>query len=80
MQNTPSTSGQRNLFARQQLCHRHRLFYSKLEKIPVILRLLYTLFFKRNFSEPIFPGDPGSLTLTPGHVHFVLSDFEKKVY
>ncbi len=29
----------------------------------------YTLLQKkRNFSEPIFPGDPGSLTLTPGHV------------
>ncbi len=26
---------------------------------------------KRNFSEPIFLGDPGSLTLTPGHAHFV---------
>ena len=23
---------------------------------------------KRSFSEPIFPGDPGSLTLTQGHV------------
>ena len=33
---------------------------------------LYTLLQKkRNFSEPIFPSDPGSLTLTPGHVHFV---------
>ncbi len=33
---------------------------------------LYTVLQKkRNFSEPIFPGDPGSLTLTPGHVHFV---------
>ncbi len=32
----------------------------------------YTLLQKkRNFSGPIFPGDPGSLTLTPGHVHFV---------
>ncbi len=32
----------------------------------------YTLLQKkRNFSEPIFPGDPGLLTLTPGHVHFV---------
>ena len=34
----------------------------------------FTLFFKRkksNFSEPIFPGDPGSLTLTPSHVPFV---------
>ncbi len=33
---------------------------------------MYTLLQKkRNFSETIFPGDPGSLTLTPGHVHFV---------
>ena len=32
----------------------------------------YTLLQKkRNFSEPIFTGDPWSLTLTPGHVHFV---------
>ncbi len=32
-----------------------------------------TLFFKRNatFQDPFFTGDPGSLTLTPGHVHFV---------
>ena len=31
--------------------------------------LQYTLLQKkRNFSEPIFPGDPGSLILTPGHV------------
>ena len=29
----------------------------------------YTLLQKkRNFSGPIFSGDPGSLTLTPGHV------------
>ncbi len=34
--------------------------------------VIYTLLQKKhNFSEPIFPGDPGSLTLTPGHVHFV---------
>ncbi len=34
--------------------------------------ILYTLLQKKcNFSEPIFPGDPGSLTVTPGHVHFV---------
>ena len=33
----------------------------------------YTLLQKkRNFSELIFPGDPGSLTLTPGCVHFTL--------
>ena len=36
------------------------------------VQIRYTLLQKkRNFSEPIFPGDPGSLTLTPGHVHFV---------
>ncbi len=40
--------------------------------LPDTLSLYYTLLQKkRNFSEPIFPGDPGSLTLTPGHVHFV---------
>ncbi len=33
---------------------------------------VYTLLQKkRNFSGPIFPGDPGTLTLPPGHVHFV---------
>ena len=32
----------------------------------------YTLLQKkRNFSRPIFPGDPGSLTLNPDHVYFV---------
>ena len=32
----------------------------------------YTLLQKkRNFSEPIFPRDPGSLIMTLGHVHFV---------
>ncbi len=32
----------------------------------------YTLLQKkRNFSGPIFPGDPWSMTLTPGHLHFV---------
>ncbi len=31
---------------------------------------IYTLVQKkRNFSEPIFPGDPRSLTLAPSHVH-----------
>ena len=33
---------------------------------------LYTLLQKKhNISGPIFPGDPGWLTQTPGHVHFV---------
>ncbi len=43
-----------------------------------IFKLKYTINFtyillqkKCNFSEPIFPGDHGSLTLTPGHAHFV---------
>ncbi len=32
---------------------------------------MYTLLQKkRNFSEPIFPGDSGSLTVTLGRVHF----------
>ncbi len=33
---------------------------------------MYTLLQKkRNFSEPIFPGDPGSADLIPGYVLFV---------
>ncbi len=38
---------------------------------PLIVATYTLLQKKRNFSEPIFPGDPGSLTLAPGHVHFV---------
>ncbi len=33
---------------------------------------IYTLLHKKgNLSEPIFASDPGSLTPTPDHVHFV---------
>ncbi len=40
------------------LCHTYK--YTLLQK-------------KRNFSEPIFPDDPGSLTLTPGHVYTTIN-------
>ncbi len=45
---------------------------SSAQQVPVRSDMVYTHpQKKRSFSEPIFPGDPGSLTLTPGHVHFV---------
>ncbi len=41
----------------------------------------YTLLQKKhNFSESIFPADPGSLTLTPGHVHFVNTLQSSSIY